>query len=96
MEQGIALTPFIIEERRQIAWSRPPLLGAGQRVCSVRPFLLLKGNSLATKAQEQLQQLLTIMASLRDPEKGCPWDLEQDFVSIAGARDSSHFKLTAR
>jgi MazG family protein len=31
----------------------------------------------------QLQQLLDIMARLRDPERGCPWDLEQDFASIA-------------
>ena len=23
------------------------------------------------------------MTSLRDPESGCPWDLEQDFASIA-------------
>ena len=30
-----------------------------------------------------LQRLLTIMATLRDPEKGCPWDKEQDFASIA-------------
>lgn len=30
-----------------------------------------------------LDQLLTIMARLRDPERGCPWDLEQDFDSIA-------------
>ncbi|MCD6035484.1 MAG: MazG family protein [Rickettsiales bacterium] len=28
-------------------------------------------------------QLLEIMAQLRDKEKGCPWDIEQDFVSIA-------------
>lgn len=27
--------------------------------------------------------LLDIMARLRDPEGGCPWDLEQDFASIA-------------
>ncbi len=27
--------------------------------------------------------LLDIMAQLRDPESGCPWDLEQDFSSIA-------------
>src|SRR5690606_17354719 len=27
--------------------------------------------------------LLAIMARLRDPEGGCPWDLEQDFASIA-------------
>ncbi len=28
-------------------------------------------------------ELLDIMARLRDPESGCPWDLEQDFSSIA-------------
>ncbi len=30
-----------------------------------------------------LEGLLTIMARLRDPAGGCPWDLEQDFASIA-------------
>jgi MazG family protein len=30
-----------------------------------------------------LDRLLAIMARLRDPEGGCPWDLEQDFASIA-------------
>jgi nucleoside triphosphate diphosphatase len=30
-----------------------------------------------------LQQLLTIMARLRDPNGGCPWDLEQTFATIA-------------
>ena len=28
-------------------------------------------------------ELVQIMARLRDPEKGCPWDLKQDFKSIA-------------
>jgi ATP diphosphatase len=28
-------------------------------------------------------RLLEIMARLRDPQGGCPWDLEQDFASIA-------------
>lgn len=27
--------------------------------------------------------LLSVMRALRDPEHGCPWDLEQDFASIA-------------
>ena len=27
--------------------------------------------------------MLEIMARLRDPQRGCPWDLEQDFASIA-------------
>ncbi|MEM9176747.1 MAG: nucleoside triphosphate pyrophosphohydrolase [Myxococcota bacterium] len=31
----------------------------------------------------RLQRLLDIMARLRDPDGGCPWDLEQDFASIS-------------
>ncbi|RPF70261.1 nucleoside triphosphate pyrophosphohydrolase [Aurantiacibacter spongiae] len=31
----------------------------------------------------QLDRLLAIMARLRDPERGCEWDLAQDFASIA-------------
>lgn len=30
-----------------------------------------------------MQKLLDIMARLRDPDEGCPWDLDQDFRSIA-------------
>lgn len=30
-----------------------------------------------------LPRLIAIMARLRDPERGCPWDIEQDFASIA-------------
>ncbi|TXC69335.1 nucleoside triphosphate pyrophosphohydrolase [Sphingorhabdus soli] len=30
-----------------------------------------------------LSQLIAIMKRLRDPDGGCPWDLEQDFASIA-------------
>ncbi|MDY7218988.1 nucleoside triphosphate pyrophosphohydrolase [Denitrificimonas sp. JX-1] len=30
----------------------------------------------------QLQDLLYLMTRLRDPESGCPWDLQQDFTSI--------------
>ncbi len=30
-----------------------------------------------------LDELLAIMARLRDPERGCPWDVKQDFDSIA-------------
>jgi ATP diphosphatase len=30
-----------------------------------------------------LPRLLEIMARLRDPDTGCPWDIEQDFASIA-------------
>ena len=31
----------------------------------------------------RIGRLLEIMARLRDPEGGCPWDLEQTFATIA-------------
>ena len=31
----------------------------------------------------EIDRLLTIMARLRDPTGGCPWDLEQTFDTIA-------------
>jgi nucleoside triphosphate diphosphatase len=34
-------------------------------------------------ASRGIDRLLDIMARLRDPENGCPWDLEQDFATIA-------------
>ena len=30
-----------------------------------------------------IDRLVEIMARLRDPDSGCPWDLEQDFATIA-------------
>lgn len=32
---------------------------------------------------EQINQLLEIMKSLRNPDSGCPWDIEQNFSTIA-------------
>jgi len=37
----------------------------------------------ADAAQRALTRLLEIMRRLRDPQRGCPWDLEQDFASVA-------------
>ncbi|EGY02215.1 nucleoside triphosphate pyrophosphohydrolase [Nitrospirillum viridazoti Y2] len=34
-------------------------------------------------ATAPIDRLLAIMAKLRDPDGGCPWDLEQDFPTIA-------------
>ena len=34
-------------------------------------------------AQHPLFRLIEIMAALRAPESGCPWDLEQTFATIA-------------
>jgi ATP diphosphatase len=36
-----------------------------------------------TAAQAALEELLALMARLRDPQHGCPWDLKQTFASIA-------------
>jgi ATP diphosphatase len=36
-----------------------------------------------TKQRHSLDDLLAIMARLRDPQGGCPWDLQQDFSTIA-------------
>ena len=36
-----------------------------------------------TKPKVSIDQLLEIMARLRDPRGGCPWDLQQDFSTIA-------------
>ncbi|MEI6730891.1 MAG: nucleoside triphosphate pyrophosphohydrolase [Pseudomonadota bacterium] len=32
---------------------------------------------------QNIEQLLQIMSKLRDKDSGCPWDIEQDFASIA-------------
>jgi nucleoside triphosphate diphosphatase len=34
-------------------------------------------------AGEALVRLLELMARLRDPQEGCPWDLKQTFATIA-------------
>lgn len=36
-----------------------------------------------TESHRAIERLLAIMARLRDPESGCPWDREQDFATIA-------------
>src|SRR5215510_16484763 len=38
---------------------------------------MLSRNAAATQA------VLDVMARLRDPERGCPWDIEQTFATIA-------------
>ncbi len=35
--------------------------------------------------ESAIEKLLTVMARLRDPVIGCPWDVEQDFRSIAAS-----------
>jgi ATP diphosphatase len=35
------------------------------------------------KSSRDVSRLIEIMAALRDPETGCPWDVEQSFATIA-------------
>ena len=35
------------------------------------------------RARAEIARLIEIMAALRDPQTGCPWDIEQDFATIA-------------
>ena len=37
----------------------------------------------SNNSSNRIEDLLSIMARLRDPESGCPWDVEQDFATIA-------------
>lgn len=39
--------------------------------------------NLCLNSEGGLPRLLEIMARLRDPKTGCPWDIEQDFSTIA-------------
>lgn len=35
-----------------------------------------------SQGEKPIDKLLAVMARLRDPERGCPWDIEQTFASI--------------
>lgn len=38
---------------------------------------------MSASAEGELRRLLDVMATLRHPQDGCPWDVQQDFGSIA-------------
>ena len=41
------------------------------------------GNDILSDPDGGIERLIEIMARLRDPKGGCPWDIEQDFSTIA-------------
>lgn len=45
-------------------------------------------------SQEGLNRLREIMARLRDPQTGCPWDIEQTFASIAPYTIEEAYEVT--
>ena len=70
---------------RRVAWA---CLGAGKgRNAEASHATRLRRSGPVVRSApgvvSAIEKLLGIMARLRDPERGCPWDLEQDFASIA-------------
>jgi uncharacterized protein YabN with tetrapyrrole methylase and pyrophosphatase domain len=44
--------------------------------------------------QSSIDKLRWIMAKLRDPETGCPWDIQQTFKSIVSHTIEEECKLS--
>ncbi len=61
-------------------WQRP--LPASLSA-SGKPQQSKASSAMESEAQRQIARLLDLMAALRDPEIGCPWDQVQDFNTIA-------------
>ena len=64
----------------------PTLVARGRTPKQARPIGLRPASRAAAVIPEHrspIERLLWVMARLRDPERGCPWDLEQDFATIA-------------
>src|SRR3979490_2947527 len=51
------------------------------RLAAYKPDLLQA--RCAMTPSRDIARLLEIMAALRTPQTGCPWDLEQNFLTIA-------------
>jgi len=43
----------------------------------------MNSSAKSTALQRPIDKLLDVMGALRDPDNGCPWDLEQTFGTIA-------------
>ena len=64
----------------RIGWSNRSWGRRGETACRLAPALATSG---AMKPSRDIQRLIEIMAALRTPGTGCPWDLKQDFGTIA-------------
>ncbi len=50
---------------------------------------------MSAETRYALSDLLRVMARLRDPEHGCPWDLAQDFDTIVSSTLEEAYELVA-
>lgn len=55
----------------------------GRPVTRSRPCVPMTDDAAFLRDRSQIDALIAVMARLRDPEAGCPWDLAQDFSTIA-------------
>jgi MazG family protein len=49
---------------------------------------------MSTSARKSIDDLLAVMAALRTPNTGCPWDLEQTFKTIAPYTIEEAYEVT--
>src|SRR5215831_10634253 len=56
---------------------------AGSRARAITAESAVPANRQPAMTPHTIDNLLRIMAALRDPRTGCPWDVKQDFGSIA-------------
>jgi nucleoside triphosphate diphosphatase len=73
--------------RRRAGEDHPVRTGAVKRLSTLHPAggftIRLYMPDPTASAEAELRRLLDIMAALRDPATGCPWDKEQRFETIA-------------
>jgi MazG family protein len=75
--------PLAMSVARRWSSSRSPtdVIESGERQpvssWAFTKYFLIRGLAI------NIEDLLEVMARLRDPEGGCPWDLEQSFATIA-------------
>ena len=52
-------------------------------MCSGEPLMSAPEKDDMSRIADPMTRLVAIMARLRDPDGGCPWDIEQTFRTIA-------------
>src|SRR6202022_1458442 len=66
--------------------------GMGAHLAAYKPDLLQA--RCAMTPSRDISRLLEIMAALRTPGTGCPWDLEQNFATIAPYTIEEAYEVT--
>jgi ATP diphosphatase len=61
----------------------PPAIGILNEIGLIDWFQFPGTGSRPMKPSRDIARLIEIMAALRHPETGCPWDVEQDFHTIS-------------